>query len=324
MRVAFPVILPEVAVMVAVPLATAVAKPVLLLIVATELDELQVTADAAKTWFEPSEKFPLAVNCWVNPTNMLAVAGVTDMDDRVAEFTVRVVLPVIPEVEVAVMVALPVAMAVARPLLSMVATVVSDVLQVTEAVISLVTPPGKLAVALNCWVTATGMLGLAGVTVMEVKFPEVTVRVAVAVTLPKVAVMVALPAPAPVARPLPLMVATDVSEELQVTSEVISPPGETVNLPVAVNCWVDPAIIVAVAGVIVMEVGSSIPFPPPHVLKNTAKDPRANVVKTNPTFFMKNPPGNESAKPSGLYPNSATGPALRLETRFCLSPEKTS
>ena len=62
-RVAFPVILPEVAVMVAVPLATAVAKPVLLLIVATEvLDELQATV-VVISWVVPSKNVPVAVNC---------------------------------------------------------------------------------------------------------------------------------------------------------------------------------------------------------------------------------------------------------------------
>ena len=34
---------------------------------------------------------PQAVNCWVAPTNMVGLAGVTAMDNRVAVFTVRVV-----------------------------------------------------------------------------------------------------------------------------------------------------------------------------------------------------------------------------------------
>jgi hypothetical protein len=61
---------------------------------------------------------------------MLGVAGVTDMEDRIAEVTVRVAFPeTLPEV--AVMVVVPIAMAVARPLLSTVATDVSEELQVT-------------------------------------------------------------------------------------------------------------------------------------------------------------------------------------------------
>jgi hypothetical protein len=57
------------------------------------------------------------------------------MEERVAEFTVRVVLPeIVPEV--AVIVALPAAMAVAWPLLLMVATDAFDELQVACGVIS--------------------------------------------------------------------------------------------------------------------------------------------------------------------------------------------
>jgi hypothetical protein len=80
---------------------------------------------------------PEAANCWVAPAGMLGRAGVidTDMKDRVAEFTVRVALhEILPEV--AVMVAVPVLMAVATPLLSIVATDVSDELQVTCVVMS--------------------------------------------------------------------------------------------------------------------------------------------------------------------------------------------
>ena len=74
---------------------------------------------------------------------MLGLAGVTDMEDRDAEITVRTVLPeevpvekLLGMVEVAVMVVIPGAMAVARPLLLTVATDVLDELQVTCVVIS--------------------------------------------------------------------------------------------------------------------------------------------------------------------------------------------
>jgi hypothetical protein len=66
---------------------------------------------------------------------MLGLAGVTDMEERVAEVAVRVVLPeIIPEL--AVMVALPAATAVVRPLLLAIATAVFDERQVTCVVIS--------------------------------------------------------------------------------------------------------------------------------------------------------------------------------------------
>jgi hypothetical protein len=61
---------------------------------------------------------------------MLGLAGVTAMEDKVAEVTVRVVFPeILPEV--AVMVAVPAAMAVPNPLLLTVAAAVLDELQVT-------------------------------------------------------------------------------------------------------------------------------------------------------------------------------------------------
>jgi len=66
---------------------------------------------------------------------MLGSAGVIDMEERVAEVTVKAVLPkILPEV--AVMVELPAATAVARPVLLTIATEVFNERQVTCVVIS--------------------------------------------------------------------------------------------------------------------------------------------------------------------------------------------
>ena len=66
---------------------------------------------------------------------MLGVVGVTEIEDRVAEVTVRVVLPeILPAV--AVMLEVSVARAVTRPLLLTVATGVLDELQVVCLVMS--------------------------------------------------------------------------------------------------------------------------------------------------------------------------------------------
>jgi hypothetical protein len=82
---------------------------------------------------------PEAANCLLFPAGTLGLAGVTDMEIRVAEFTVRVVLPeILPEV--AVIVVVPAATAVARPLLLTVATDVLDELQATWVVISWLVP----------------------------------------------------------------------------------------------------------------------------------------------------------------------------------------
>jgi hypothetical protein len=66
---------------------------------------------------------------------MIGVIGVTEIEDRVAEVTVRVVLPeILPAV--AVMLEVSVARAVTRPLLLTVATGVLDELQVVCVVMS--------------------------------------------------------------------------------------------------------------------------------------------------------------------------------------------
>jgi hypothetical protein len=126
-----------VAVMVAVPVLMDVARPSLSMIATDVGSELQVT-NAVISEVVPSEYAPEALNCWVIPTGMLRLAGVTDMEDMVAEGTVMTVVPKVgPEekllgmVEVAVMVVIPAAIAVAWPLLLIVATVGSDELQVT-------------------------------------------------------------------------------------------------------------------------------------------------------------------------------------------------
>jgi hypothetical protein len=140
--VVVPLILPDVAVIVADPVATEVASPLdppALLTVATPVsDELQV-ADAVKSWVVLSEYVPVAVNCCFVPRAMLGLVGVTAMDTRMAGVTVSVVVPLILP-DVAVIVADPVATEVASPLdpsaLLTVATLVSEELQITDAVTS--------------------------------------------------------------------------------------------------------------------------------------------------------------------------------------------
>ena len=61
-RIVFPVILPEVAVIVVVPAATVMARPALLIGATEVLDELQLT-DAVISWVVPSKNVPVAVNC---------------------------------------------------------------------------------------------------------------------------------------------------------------------------------------------------------------------------------------------------------------------
>jgi hypothetical protein len=76
--------------------------------------------------------------------------------------------------------------------------------------------------AANWGVAPAGVLGLTGVTDMLDRVAEVTVRAALPERVPKVAVIVAVPPAAAVARPLPVTVATVISDEFQVTCAVTS------------------------------------------------------------------------------------------------------
>jgi hypothetical protein len=101
------------------------------------------------------------------------------------------------------------------------------------------------------------MLGLVGVTEMDISVAEVTVRVVVPEMLPDVAVIVVEPAAAPVANPLEsaalLMTATAASDELQITDVVRSCVVLSENVPVATNCWFVPLTMLGLVGVIAMD-----------------------------------------------------------------------
>jgi hypothetical protein len=82
-RVVFPEILPKAAVMVEVPVATAVARPLLLTVATEALDEFQVTC-VLISWLVPSENMPEAASCWVFPAGTLGLAGVTAIETSAA------------------------------------------------------------------------------------------------------------------------------------------------------------------------------------------------------------------------------------------------
>jgi hypothetical protein len=96
-----------------------------------------------------------------------------------------------------------------------------------------------------------------------------TVRVVFPEKFPKVAVTVVVPIATAVARPLVFTVATDVSDEVQVTCVVTSCCVPSAYMLVAVSCWVVPRGTLGLAGVIAIEDGSAadsgtggISFPP--------------------------------------------------------------
>ena len=132
-----PTTLPKVAVIAVVPMATAVASPLELVMVAIPvIAELQVTK-VVKSCVAPFDRTPVALNCRVVPTAALGLAGVTPTDETVVAVSV-VELEIPPAV--AVMVVVPGTAAVASPFeptaLLMEATPGFDDVQVTVVVIS--------------------------------------------------------------------------------------------------------------------------------------------------------------------------------------------
>ena len=138
--VAVPETLPDVAVIVVEPAATAVANPLepaaLLMLATDAVDEFQVT-DVVRFCVELSEYVPVAVNCCDAPCAMVGLAGVIARDTSVAAVTVSVAVPDTPP-DVAVIVVEPAATEVALPLepaaLLIAATVAIDELQDTAVV----------------------------------------------------------------------------------------------------------------------------------------------------------------------------------------------
>jgi hypothetical protein len=91
--------------------------------------------------------------------------------------------------------------------------------------------------------------GFAGVTAIDCSVAAVTVSKVEPEIDDDVAVIVELPTPAPLARPAALIVATVVVPEVQVTVDVKFCVVPSLNVPVAVNCWVAPLAIDGFTGV---------------------------------------------------------------------------
>jgi hypothetical protein len=111
---------------------------------------------------------------------------------------------------------------VAKPSAEMVATLVSELVQVTGEVINETTPSEKVPTTANRWIEPTVKLaGEAGDTAIEDN--TATGNFAAVLVIPdSAAVISVLPSPIPVANPFEDMVAIPVFELTQVTLEVIS------------------------------------------------------------------------------------------------------
>ena len=243
----------SVALMLAVPGATAVTWLTDPTVATAVLSEAQVASRVTVCVLE-SLNVPVAANDNLVPGAMVRPIGVTEIDTRVALDTVRVI-EALADPSVAVIVDVPGARPFARPLpLPIFATPVLEEVQVACVVRSCVLPSLKVPIAENCWLVVAAIVTSPGWMASEARSAASTVAVAVPLTEPEAAVMVVVPRLRAVARPLTVIDATLVFEEVQVTVPVMSWTVPSENVPVAVNCCRVPSGIEGAVGVTAMEV----------------------------------------------------------------------
>ena len=103
------------------------------------------------------------------PSGSVRPSGVTEMEEIVGAVTAAVV-DCETLFSVAVIIAVPAKSPVIAPVAFTVATVFADVLQVTSAVKSALLPSAYVPVAVSCCIVLTGIEGLAGAIVRELRF----------------------------------------------------------------------------------------------------------------------------------------------------------
>jgi hypothetical protein len=185
---------------------------------------------------------------------MEALSGVTEIDSSVGatSVTFKVAEPLIPS-RAAMIVLVPGATPVANPSVSIVATEVSELVQFTSVVISVVLSSVYVPIAVNCRVSSTPIVTLSGVTEIDSRIGTTTVKLVEPLIPSRVAVIVVVPTATGVASPNVSMLATAVSELVQFTSVVISVVLSSVYVPIAVNCRVSSTPTVALSGVTEMD-----------------------------------------------------------------------
>jgi hypothetical protein len=222
----------------------------------------------------------VAVNWSVVPGAIEAVTGVTPIDTNVAAVAVSVAEP-LTEPNVAVIVAVPGSTLVASPIVEeMVATVGALELHCTLPVMSWVLPSLNVPVAVNCCVTPSGSVGIAGVTAIETRVADVTVTFAEPLIEAEVAVTPVPPIATLLAAPRLLTVAMLEFALLQVAVAVRSRVLPSLYVPVAANCRVVPKANDGLAGVTAIE--TSMGWPTVSVAA-PVMDPELAVMVDVPT-----------------------------------------
>jgi hypothetical protein len=179
-----PLIAPEAALIVLIPVPTAFANPPAAIVATLVVCELHV-AVLVRFCVELSEKVPVAVNCCVLPFAIDGFAGVTAIDTSVGAVAVTV-SSVVPSTapEAASILLVPVATPVANPPAVIVTTPAVCEVHVTVLVRFCVELSENVPVAVNCFVVPLAIEGFAGVTATDTSVAEVTVRVVVPLMAP--------------------------------------------------------------------------------------------------------------------------------------------
>jgi hypothetical protein len=240
-----------VAVIVAVPGATAVTSPVALTVATPGALDVQLAGPRPARVAPPASR-AVAVSCWVAPTATVAGVGVTATlaTGAGAGCATEIVAVPVTVPSAAVIVAVPAATAVTRPVALTVATPGALDVQVKVRP-GRSAPPASRATAVSCRVPPSGIDAVAGVTTTEavVAGGAGTVTAALPATPSIVAVIVAVPGPTAVTSPLGLTVATDAALDVQVVGPRPVSAVPAASRGVASSCCVAPTAIVAGVGV---------------------------------------------------------------------------
>jgi len=224
-----------VAVIVAVPAATPVTRPLADTVAIARFELDHATARPASTF--PAASFVVALSWVVPPTTALAVAGLTTTDATGTVDTVTTAVALCPSL-VAVIVADPSATPVTTPLADTVATALLLVVQVTTRPLS-VLPLASLRVAVSGTVPPMYRFGAAGLTVTAATGTRLTVTLVVPLCPSLVAVIVTAPAATPVTSPAADTVAIAGFELAHATTRPVS-TFPAASLVTALSCTVPP------------------------------------------------------------------------------------
>jgi hypothetical protein len=218
------VVPPELAPIVAVPVAMQFAKPATLgafAMVATGADDELQWLFSVMFCVLPSLNVPVATNCCVLPAAAVGAAGVRASETSVPVPTVRLVLPVIPDAE-AEITTVPLFFPCAIPVERTDATFGFDDFHAIPARFEATLPSLNVPLAVYLIEVPFSILAPAGLTVIDTRWAVDTVSAVEPLTDPDAAVMVALPFATLVAKPWLLMVATAADEVVQRTEPVMS------------------------------------------------------------------------------------------------------